>query len=154
MPQFELVAARGRLVQACPLRQPPMNFFLHPLVERVLKSLDRGTAEAMQECMDDYSSIEADPRGAVEAHLASLREAGRENEFLDMAQAERLTTRSLALLDRLQDGTPDVERKLILAAVYYFIVDEDGESDTESILGLDDDEQVLDVVEKVLEESR
>jgi hypothetical protein len=131
-----------------------MNFFLHPVVERVLKSLDRGTAEAMQDCLDGYGSIEADPRGAVLAHLESLREAGRENEFLDLVQAERLATRSLALLDRLQDGMPDVERKLILAAVYYFIVDEDGESDTESVLGLDDDEQVLDVVEKVLEESR
>ncbi len=131
-----------------------MEFFPHPLVEKVLKNLGRGTAAVMQECLDGYSSIEADPRGAVEAHLVSLLEAGRENEFLDMAQAERLTTRSLALLDRLQDGMPNVERKLILAAVYYFIVDEDGESDTESVLGLDDDEQVLDVVEKVLEESR
>ncbi|GEM_PF-3362478 len=131
-----------------------MNFFLHSLVERVLKTLDRGTAAAMQECLDGYSSIEADPRGAVVAHLKTLREAGRENEFLDLVQAERLTTRSLALLDRLQDGMPDVERKLILAAVYYFIVGEDGESDTGSILGLDDDEQVLEVVEKVLEESR
>jgi hypothetical protein len=131
-----------------------MKFFLHPLVEKVLKSLGRGSAAAMQECLDGYGSIEADPRGAVVAHLETLREAGRQNEFLDMVQAQRLTTRSLALLDRLQDGMPAVERKLILAAVYYFIVDEDGESDTESILGLDDDEQVLDVVEKVLEESR
>lgn len=131
-----------------------MNFFLHPLAEKVLGGLDRDVAKAMQDCLDGFGAIEADPRGAIAAHLEVLRAAGRENEFLDLEQAERLATRCLALLDRLRDGMPDGERGVILAAVYYFIVDEDGESDTESILGLDDDEQVLDVVERVLDEAK
>jgi hypothetical protein len=125
-------------------------FFLSPIIQRVLESLPRDTAEIFETCLDNSASIEADPQGSVLAHQEHLRAASRSNEFLDLTQAEELTKRSLALLGLLGPDTLDAHRKLILAAVYYFILDKDAESDSDSILGLEDDEQVIAAVERVV----
>lgn len=127
-----------------------MTFFTDPLTQRVLDQLDRGTASVFVECLTAYEKIAGDPEAAVVAHVASLRAAAVANEFLDLEQAEQLGKRCHGLLEQIGPGTLEGCRKLILAAVYYFILDEDAESDSDSILGLEDDEQVIAAVEAVL----
>ena len=83
----------------------------------------------------------------MDAHLDYLRESVARNEFLDLTLAKRLASECHRLLEAVSsDGTEEPERRLARAAVRYFIQDEDGDSDADSILGLDDDALVLDAV--------
>lgn len=65
---------------------------------------------------------------------------------VDPTLANALSDASLRLLSTLHDGSPESTRRLIQAAVRYFVIEEDADSDLDSILGLDDDAEVLNAV--------
>ena len=50
------------------------------------------------------------------------------------------------LLGTIGEGTPDETRLLIQAAVRYFLIEEDGDGDLNSVLGFDDDAEVMNAV--------
>jgi hypothetical protein len=98
-------------------------------------------------------SLQAEPllpiptlRAQIERHLRELREGAVHNEFLDLDLAEQLAVSCRALLDGLGDSPPPRHHRLTQIAVRYFILDEDGESDLTSLLGLEDDAEVLNAV--------
>jgi hypothetical protein len=68
------------------------------------------------------------------------------DEDVDPALANGLAEASLRLLGTLNEKTPETTRRLIQAAVRYFVIEEDADSDLDSILGLDDDAEVLNAV--------
>jgi len=70
---------------------------------------------------------------------------------VDRDLANALVDASLQLLSILKEQTPEDERRLVQAAVRYFIIEDDAESDLDSILGLDDDAQVINAVMKRLD---
>lgn len=72
------------------------------------------------------------------------------NADVDRDLANSLIDASLQLLSILGEETPESERRLVQAAVRYFIIEEDADSDLDSILGLDDDAQVVNAVLKHL----
>jgi uncharacterized membrane protein YkvA (DUF1232 family) len=86
----------------------------------------------------------------VEAYLEALPEAARVHEFLDVGKARSVGARCLRLIDTLTLATPESAHRAIQAAVLYFVLDDDAESDTESVIGFDDDEQIVAAVERIL----
>ena len=87
----------------------------------------------------------ADLRRAVSAHVERIRSALTTNEFLDVATAERIANVLTGLLDDYACQT-ELRRTLIVGAARYFVQARDAEPDLASLLGLDDDVQVLNFV--------
>lgn len=89
-------------------------------------------------------------RAELRAHGETIRAAAATNEFLDVSLAVRLTEACEALLDEAERADSEPTRHLVQAAVRYFILDEDGEHDLESVCGLDDDAEVCNAVARHL----
>jgi len=88
-------------------------------------------------------------KGVVAEYLDELRRKARSVEFLDVATAERALDGCLRLLDA-ERGTQDASRqRVVQAAVEYYLLRKDAEEDT-SIVGFDDDLQVIQVTAEVL----
>ncbi len=88
-------------------------------------------------------------RADLAAHLGSLTAHSARHEFIDLETATLLNSVCHRLLDRLADGgsvdRPQTEdhRRMVQAAVRYFLLDDDAESDLHSPIGFDDDAQVV-----------
>jgi uncharacterized membrane protein YkvA (DUF1232 family) len=65
---------------------------------------------------------------------------------VDPTLARDLVRASNRLLGTLTSSSPESTRQLIQAAIRYFVIDEDADADLDSILGLDDDAEVLNAV--------
>lgn len=65
---------------------------------------------------------------------------------VDATLARDLVQACHRLLGTLSSASPDSTRRLIQAAVRYFLIDEDADADLDSILGLDDDAEVVNAV--------
>jgi len=68
------------------------------------------------------------------------------NELLDNTLAEAITRCCEGLLDLAEGDADEATRRLVQAAVRYFVVEEDVEPDRESLWGLDDDAVVCGAV--------
>lgn len=93
---------------------------------------------------------EAELRERVHAYLGGLEGAAREHEFMDVATGRELGERCLRLLDRVASSQSEDERRAVQAAVLYYVLDEDAESDTGSPIGFDDDREVVAAAERYL----
>lgn len=103
-------------------------------------------AELLREPLRTTGSL----RLELEAHLQAIALAKAENEFIDVELANRLGTVSRGLLDEA-DERDDVDiKRLVQAAVRYFILDDDAEPDLDSVCGLDDDAEVCNAVARYL----
>ncbi|MEM9693857.1 MAG: hypothetical protein AAGA56_15020 [Myxococcota bacterium] len=84
---------------------------------------------------------------SVRSYRESLaRRAQVADTAVDLKLVDALTDTSLELLGSLQDDTPEQTRRLVQAAVRYFVIEDDADRDLDSILGLDDDAEVLNAV--------
>ncbi|MCP4406693.1 MAG: hypothetical protein GY807_02840 [Gammaproteobacteria bacterium] len=81
----------------------------------------------------------------VAGHVQEIRTALQKNEFLDITLAEAIAESLLAVLANYGQYSTE-QQALIVGAVEYFIDDKDVEPDTTSVLGLDDDAEVLNYV--------
>ncbi len=127
-----------------------MSLFDSP-ADRVLKALPRGVREALLRILSE-PEVGADLPSAITEHLRELEDATGSNEFLDLELAKRVAGQSRRLLKEFDsDGTPPAKRSLVRAAARYFILSKDGESDEESIFGLEDDAEVLEAVARELD---
>ncbi len=103
-------------------------------------------ASLLEEPLDSPAAL----RKQLADHVAEIKAAAQSNEFLDISLAMKLAEVSSALIDEgLERGDTRVQH-LIQAAVRYFILDDDGEHDLESVCGLDDDAEVCNVVSRSL----
>ncbi|MCA9569984.1 MAG: hypothetical protein KC656_19200 [Myxococcales bacterium] len=93
---------------------------------------------------DDLESPEA-LRAGVAAHAAQGRALGARSGSVDLWLIGHLERSCARLLDAWP-GLSDDDRHLVQAAVRYFVWQEDEEDDFSSVVGLDDD---LEVVEHV-----
>lgn len=82
-------------------------------------------------------------------HAISQRSTVQDAE-VDPTLAKALAEASLRLLGTLNESSPENTRRLVQAAVRYFIIEDDADSDLDSILGLDDDAEVMNAVLKKL----
>lgn len=81
--------------------------------------------------------------GQLDAHLVRVREAARENEFVDDALAEQLHRRLRAALETWYELADD-QRQTLSEAVAYLVHTDDDEDDLYSPIGFDDDAEVVD----------
>ena len=78
----------------------------------------------------------------IDAYLSVVKNASGENEFLDLSTANSIATALKKLAENSgKDSFPHVQ-----AATYYFVNAEDASPDLESILGFDDDAEVVNAV--------
>ena len=79
-----------------------------------------------------------------EAELAKRRRS--RDPDVDATLARELVVACRRLLDTLSKQTPPHTQHMVQAAVRYFIIEDDAEADLDSILGLDDDAEVVNAV--------
>jgi uncharacterized membrane protein YkvA (DUF1232 family) len=83
----------------------------------------------------------------VRAYQTALSQRSQwSDEDFDPQLARSLVDASLKLLGTLKDETPETTRRLVQAAVRYFVIEDDADGDLDSILGLDDDAEVMNAV--------
>lgn len=82
-------------------------------------------------------------------HAIAQRSTVR-NADVDPTLANALADASMKLLTTIKDDSTEERRRAIQAAVRYFVIEDDADSDLDSILGLDDDAEVLNAVLKHL----
>lgn len=82
---------------------------------------------------------------AMAAHIVEIHHTLRPDEFVDLSQALRMA----AILGELLDGYAsytEPQRRLLVGAARYFVQSQDVEADTASVMGFDDDMEVLNYV--------
>ena len=81
-------------------------------------------------------------REVMSAHLEHVRDAARENEFVDAAEAIRL---HMLLADALEswDDLDAEQRSVLTEAVTYLVRTDDDEDDLRSPIGFEDDAEVV-----------
>lgn len=89
-------------------------------------------------------------RQDLRAHLATVQEAAKINPHLEPRLAHRLVEVCHALLDEAASQGTDDPRRLVQAAVRYFVEDDDSEHDLTSVVGLVDDAEVCNAVARAL----
>jgi len=104
--------------------------------------------ESMCELLPDEEARALEP--AVREHARAIRAAQENNEFLDAETAEQIAVALVALLADY-DGYADSQKMLLIGAARYFIQSQDAEGDLTSILGCDDDAEVLNYVVEQLD---
>ena len=96
---------------------------------RILREIPDEARELYQRLLAEPPRAGEELRGAIEAHLAAIREAARSIEFLPLEMAEAIAAVSLRLLAEL-DGLAPRARRHAVTAMRYFTLDDDAESDT------------------------
>ncbi len=89
-------------------------------------------------------------RQDLQAHLEAVHAASKINAHLDPHLAARLVEVCGALLDEAERQGTDDARRLAQAAVRYFVEDEDGEHDLDSVVGMVDDAEVCNAIARAL----
>jgi hypothetical protein len=119
--------------------------------------LDRAVANLPAETREFVRTLASEPRrsaqellGEVRSYLKELEGLAESLEFLDLATARRLAVQCEALLSGDTDTFSDETHHLIQIAVRYFVEDEDGEGDTTSLVGFDDDAEVIVAIAKAV----
>ena len=85
-------------------------------------------------------------RAELRAYAARIGSAAAANEMLDATLADAITRCCEGLLDLLEEDASEATRRLVQAAVRYFVVEEDVEPDRDTLWGLDDDAVVCGAV--------
>ena len=82
-------------------------------------------------------------RVEVQDYLKELDEAISSFEFLDIATAKNVGNTCLGLLNHVGPNPSKMNHRVLQMAIRYFILDEDAEGDASSIIGFDDDAEVV-----------
>jgi hypothetical protein len=88
----------------------------------------------------------AELHAQLEAYAARLTATTAANDLLDAALLEAITHCCEGLLDMIDADTDEATRRLVQAAVRYFVDEEDVEPDRDTLWGLDDDAVVCGAV--------
>lgn len=107
----------------------------HPLPDRLARIFEPLCRDTEHVDLDRLTT-------QVIAHAAQIRQATRRNEFLDAGLADQIADLLCLLLSDVTHQTPQ-QRALVVGAARYFTDMNDADSDLNSILGLDDDVEVL-----------
>ncbi len=120
------------------------------LTDQLLERLPPAIARALEPLTREGTLNAEEARRLVEGYLARLEALSAEREFVDVSLARNVARRCIELVDRF-GGEPDGERRrLVQAAVRYFVLEDDVEEDTTSLVGFDDDFIVIQMVEELL----
>lgn len=96
-------------------------------------------------CEEDLRPL-AQLKSEVEAYAEHVKQTAETGQFVDLRTAEGIAASSMILLSRLGSAPSTREHRLAQAAIRYFILEEDGEGDLNSVCGFDDDAEVMNAV--------
>jgi uncharacterized membrane protein YkvA (DUF1232 family) len=113
---------------------------------RVLERLSPGVRTHLQNLLDEALVPADELFGQVDDHLARIEQHAAQDGFVDVELARTLTKRCRRLLESCANKALKDHGHLVQAAVRYFVLDEDGDSDIASIIGFDDDALVIELV--------
>jgi hypothetical protein len=120
-------------------------------IDRVLRALsfdDHGVLRRF------YSEAPESPQvlsKMVDDHLAEFEALVDKLEFLDLPLARLIGAQCHLMLAHLDSQSSDDERRLVQAAVRYFVHKDDSECDNTSPIGFDDDAEVAALVARELD---
>ena len=108
--------------------------------------LPPGLFSALNNLVKEYQLFDRQElKASIHKHLEDLGTALRYNEFIDIKTAKMIAKTFDILLEEL-DQFGENEQAYIVGAARYFVREQDTVPDTKSLLGLDDDVQVLNYV--------
>lgn len=84
--------------------------------------------------------------GELTAYTQELQRQAQKTEFYDLKSALRAATLCHRLLAALPAEPSDDQHRLAQLAINYFVLAEDAEDDNHSMIGFDDDLQVVEAV--------
>src|SRR5262245_9204138 len=116
---------------------------------RVLAQLPGAVRQVLAECQARPPRPLQEMRHAVVDYLRLLRRQAQQVEFLDLETAERAARGCLHLITTAEHVSDPARERAIQAAVEYFLRRADAEDDL-SIVGFDDDLQVIRTTAEVL----
>jgi uncharacterized metal-binding protein YceD (DUF177 family) len=117
-----------------------------PATQAVLASLDPDAASIFRGYLDEpvvSTDLLAEQTRLYFKQLEAMAEDG---EVVDLELITDLVIRCERLLDEVDDDMDEEHRRLVQAAVRYFVNDEDADADLESLIGFDDDGAVIEAV--------
>ncbi len=114
--------------------------------ERVLRALPAPVTSIVEGFLAEDLIPARDLRARIPAYIHELEQAKSAHEFLDIHLAKKLADQCLQLLDGIDIDTSAESRRLIQAAIQYFLFDEDADSDKRSLIGFDDDDLVVELI--------
>lgn len=100
--------------------------------------LDEHLRRLAAQPVDDADAL----RRRVDAHLDAAEAAAAESAFVDIQLARRIAASCQALLEA-SAAMPEAHRRLALGACRYFTASDDDEDDFDSIIGFEDDAEVV-----------
>lgn len=106
------------------------------------ESLPEETKTAYQRYLELPLASRAILKNKINAYLETVANASGENEFLDLTTAKAIAKTLLTLIEKC----PDDKICHLQAATYYFVEADDAAPDLDSILGFDDDAEVINAV--------
>jgi len=118
-------------------------------VDRVATLLSPATAKAYARCLANPLGEVATLEHETRSYLKQVEDRATEAEFLDLETARTAAEGCLTLIERLGCSPNVARQRAVQAAVDYFVEEDDGENDN-SIVGFDDDLEVVRVTAEVL----
>ncbi len=135
-----------RAVMTTDRQHPHPENLLGTPAERVLEALPQSTSDLLEGLLAEDLIPARELRAQIPTYIDELELSTRKHEFLDIGLAKKVAGQCLGLLDGIDIDTSEETRSLIQAAVRYFILDDDADSDKESLIGFDDDARVVELV--------
>ena len=103
-----------------------------PDIRRILDELRREALVPLNVLADELQDYAKD-----------LKRQAHHTEFFDLETAQRTATPCQRLLAALPDDPTEEQHRLTQLAINYFVLAEDAEDDNHSLIGFDDDLQVV-----------
>jgi len=115
-------------------------------IARVLGRLPVPVATIFKRLMREPRLSRQEMRRRVASYVVDLETLARAVDYIDVDLVQSIATRCFRLIDGLREQPAEDGRRLVQAAVLYFLVEDDAEGDTSSLIGFDDDRLVVDTV--------
>ena len=116
------------------------------VVDRVIDGLPDAVAVLIRRLLNEPGLSRQELRRRISGYMVSIESRARELDFIDVHLAQSIADDCHRLIDTLGAAPTEEHRRVVQAAVLYFVMDEDAEGDTTSLIGFDDDRLVVDVV--------
>lgn len=119
--------------------------------DEVLLMLDEEARELFQRLLKEEPLPLGELRDEVAAYLLRLEREAEVDDHIDLDTAEAIAESLRGLLDVVAQEGDDEAHRLVHAAVRYFVIEEDAEDDMASLIGFDDDAEVVSEVAEALD---
>ena len=119
-------------------------------IDRVMEALPSRVATIVSGLFREALLSPLELRRMVSDYLVSIEVAARELDYLDSQRANHIATVCHRLIDTLDEPVEQDHERLVQVAVRYFVIDDDAESDTGSLIGFDDDGLVATIIAREL----